>query len=131
MRREQFVVEIFQRTFFILEPAAGGVLGKKVFLKIGVLREKLPGEIRSQNPWNIFMTKFIFRKFAGCQSATLLKINFFSGIFHRLCLQLSEHLFSRTGFSGFFRHSFCFDSVKLKIKNNWISHSLNIASRIN
>ena len=37
-------------------------------------------------------------KFANCQPATLLKMNFFIGIFQGFWQQISEHLFSRTPF---------------------------------
>ena len=35
-------------------------------------------------------------KVVDCQAATLLKMNFFIGIFQGFGLQISEHLFSRT-----------------------------------
>ena len=65
-----------------------------MFLNIGVLRVELPGEIPCQNPRKITMTKFIFNKVAGSQSATLQQFR----------LQLSEYLFSSTRFIGFVIH---------------------------
>ena len=45
-------------------------------------------------------------KVADCQPATLLKMNFFIGIFQVNSLQISEHLFSRTPLKGFCRGVF-------------------------
>ena len=47
--------------------------------------------------------KFIFSKAAGSKPATLLKMNFFIGLFQRFQLQRSEHLFLGTTLSGCFR----------------------------
>ena len=45
------------------------------------------------------MKIFIFSKVAGFQFVTLLKMNFFIGIFQGFWPQISEHLFSRTPLS--------------------------------
>ena len=57
-------------------------------------------EIFSQNSWKMPTKMFIFSKAAGFQLQTLLKMNFFIGIFQGLWPQVSGHLFSRTPLSS-------------------------------
>ena len=61
---------------------------------------KLPSEIFNQNSWKMPMKMFIFSNVAGFQLGTLLKMNFFIGIFQGFWPQISEHLFSRTPLSS-------------------------------
>ena len=71
--------------------------GEKVFLKIAVLK-------CSQNSWTIPMKKFIYSNIACHKSTTLLKMNFFIGIFRGFLLQIAEHVFSRAPLSRCFWH---------------------------
>ena len=60
----------------------------------------MPSEIFSQNSWKMPMKMFIFSKVADFQFGTLLKMNFFIGIFQGFWPQISEHLFSRIPLSS-------------------------------
>ena len=59
-----------------------------------------PNEFFSQNSSKMPMKMFIFSKVAGFHLGTLLKINFFIGIFQGFWPQISEHLFFRTPLSS-------------------------------
>ena len=61
---------------------------------------KLPNKTFSQNSWKMPMKMFIFSKVAGFQLGTLLKMNFFIGIFQEIWPLISERLFSRTPLSS-------------------------------
>ena len=69
---------------------------KKAFLKIAV------EETRQVARWKFQLKKFIFIRVVGLKTSILLKTIFFIDIIQGLWLGISEHLFFRTGFYGYF-----------------------------
>ena len=71
--------------------------------------------LRKKPAENIISRNFFIRqkpqgmqlKVADCQPATLLKMNFFIGIFQGFWLQIWEHLFSRTHFKWLLQWILC------------------------
>ena len=90
-----------------------------------LINSLVPGSfhLRKKLSKNTIFSNFFIRwkpqgtqlKVADCQPATLLKMNFFIGIFQGFWLQISEHLFSRTPLKWLLLQRRIQDLVKMEL----------------